>query len=313
MSKRITMIGSANIDFIMSLPHLPRKGESVTASSYMQTFGGKGANQAVAAKRSGADVNLIVSLGGDSLGKTLLEKYTGEGFNVDNVAVHNSTSCGTALIFFEPDGDNMLGYTMGANALLSEEQVARAEPAIASSALIMMQNEIPDAPMAKAIQLAQKNGVEVMLNFAPHRESELDLGDIDILVVNETEAAALLGSGEMIDEESAFDAALELAARGGHRLTIITLGANGSIVCEKGEASHIPAFKIDPKDATAAGDTYCGALATALMENMSTAKSALFASAAGALCAARIGAQPSIPSRKEIDAFLNEPEAEPNY
>ena len=310
MSRSITMLGSANIDFIMSLPHLPRKGESVVATGYMQTFGGKGANQAVAARRSGADVNLVVSLGGDSLGRALLEKYAGEGFNVDNVAVHPSASCGTALIFFEPDGDNMIGYTMGANALLSEEQVALAEPAIAGSALLMMQNEIPDAPMAKAIRLAKKNGVEVMLNFAPFRESELDIRSVDILVVNETEAASLLESGE-IDLESAMDATLELADDGGHRLTIITLGANGSIVCENGEAYHIPAFRIDPKDVTAAGDSYCGALATALMENMSTPKAALFASAAGALSASRIGAQPSIPSRKEIEAFLNEPEPEP--
>lgn len=304
MAHRITMIGSANVDFIMSLPHLPAVGESLTADSFTQTFGGKGSNQAIAAKRSGSDVSLIVSIGGDSLGKTLLENYRKMGFDTTNVAVHEDTSCGTCLIFFDKNGDNMLAFTRLANDLLSVEQVEKAEETIAASKILMMQMEIPEAPMVKAIELAKKHGVEVMMNYAPYMKASILRveGNVDILVVNENEASQMLGDFPVENLESAM-AAAEKLAKDGYRLTIVTLGANGSVVCEKGATTHFPPFKVDAKDATAAGDTYCGCFATALCEGMSTADAARFASAAGALCASRVGAQPSIPTRDEIDAF----------
>lgn len=304
MGKRIAMVGSANVDFIMSLPRLPQRGETITADEYRQSFGGKGSNQAVAALRAGGDVRLVVSIGADALGQRLLENYKADGFDVANVVTHDDAPCGTALIFFDPAGDNMLGYTMGANALLSVEQVAKAEAAIAESAIVMMQMEIPDAPMKKVLELAKKHGFEVMLNYAPYRKSGLNLSDAAIFVVNETEAGGILGI-TVDGEESARAAVAKLAERG-HRLAVITLGAAGSVIAEKGEVFHVPSFKIDPKDATAAGDSYCGALATALVEGKPTREAAVFASAAGAICASRVGAQPSIPTRSEIDAFLKE-------
>lgn len=304
MGKRITMVGSANVDFIMSLPHLPQRGETVTSNDYKQTFGGKGSNQAVAARRAGAEVSLVLAIGGDALGTKLLENYKADGFDITNVAVRDDAPCGTALIFFDPAGDNMLGYTMGANAKLSPEQVAKAEPAVAESAIVMMQMEIPDAPMRAAIELAKKHKADVMLNYAPCRESSLDLAGVDILVVNESEAGSLIGAN-VDGVESARAAVAKLAARG-HRLTIITLGANGSVVNDGGQIFHVPSFKIDAKDATAAGDSYCGALAAALVEGKDIRSATVFAAAAGAICASRVGAQPSIPTRKEIDAFLKE-------
>lgn len=302
MGKRITMVGSANVDFIMSLPRLPQRGESVTADEYRQTFGGKGSNQAVAALRAGGDVSLVASIGGDAMGQRLLQNYRDDGFDVANVRQHDGAPCGTALIFFDPAGENMLGYTMGANALLSPEQVAGAESAIAGSAIVMMQMEIPDEPMRKAIELAKKHGAEIMLNYAPFRPSTLALSDVGILIVNETEAGGLLDM-KVDDDGSARRAAAELAGRG-HRLAVVTLGAAGSMIADKDGVFHAPAFKIAAKDATAAGDSYCGAFAAALVEGKPVREAAAFASAAGAICASRIGAQPSIPTRREIDDFL---------
>lgn len=305
MAKRITMVGSANVDFIMGLPHLPHRGESVVADTYTQTFGGKGSNQAIASLRSGGEVSLVVSIGGDALGSQLLDNYKKDGFDVSNIAVHQDMPCGTALILYDPQGDNMLGVTMGANARLSPEQVLKAEAVIADSAIIMMQMEVPDEPMIKTLELAKKHGVEVMLNYAPYRKSTVNLADVGIFVVNETEAGALLGM-DIDGEESARVAVKKLAEQNGHRLAIVTLGANGSIIWENNEVLHVPSFKVVAKDATAAGDSYCGALATALCEGKTIREAAVFASAAGAICASRVGAQPSIPNRAEIDAFLNE-------
>ncbi len=306
MGKRITMLGSANVDFILSVPHLPARGESITGDNLKQTFGGKGSNQAVAARRCGADVNLMVGIGGDSLGQTLLENYKKDGFDVSNLSIHNDVPCGTALIFFDQAGDNMLGYALGANAKVSVEQVNKAEPAIADSAILMMQMEIPDEPMLRAIELAKKHGVRVMLNYAPYRETAVKLKDVDILVANEVEAGGLLGGFKVDGEATAREAVKKLAAANGHDLIIITLGANGSVLMQNGEIIYSPPFKIEAKDATAAGDSYCGALAYALVEKYPLAEAARFASAAGAICASRIGAQPSIPTKKEIDAFLVE-------
>ena len=303
MSGRITVIGSANVDFIMQLPHLPRRGESVTGGPFSQTFGGKGSNQAIAARRAGGDVSAVLSLGSDPFGRTLLDIYRCEGIDVSRVVAHDGIPCGTALIFIDADGENCLGFTMGANGRLSVEQVEQSEELIAESKIVMMQMEIPDAPMHRAIELARRHGAEIMLNYAPHRRSDIKLdGDIAILAVNETEAGHILGR-ETNDPAAAKEAVRALAGNG-HRLVILTMGANGSVVGENGTVTHYPAFRIEAEDATAAGDSYCGALAVALSEGKSTEDAVRFASAAGAVCASRVGAQPSIPTRADIEAFL---------
>ncbi|MDR1613066.1 MAG: ribokinase [Planctomycetota bacterium] len=303
MPKRITMIGSANVDFIMQLPHLPRRGESVTGGPFSQTFGGKGSNQALAARRAGGEVSVVAAIGGDANGRTLLETYRREGLDTSQVAVHEDLPCGTAMIFVDRAGENCIGFTFGANERLSVEQVEKAEAAIAESRVVMLQLEVPDEPMRRAIRLAKRHGAEIMLNYAPIRKTAIQLDrDISILVVNETEAGELLGTGvDTLDQ--AIEACGKLAGNG-HRLTIVTLGANGSVVCENGRPRHCPAFAVEAKDATAAGDSYCGALAAAIAEGRETADAVRFASAAGALCASRLGAQPSIPARADIEEFM---------
>ncbi|MDR0363208.1 MAG: ribokinase [Planctomycetota bacterium] len=305
MPNRITMIGSANVDFILQLPHLPKPGESVTGGPFSQAFGGKGSNQSFAAKRAGGEVSVVVSIGGDSLGKTLLEAYRAEGMDTSHIVLHDDLPCGTALIFIDQNGENCIGFTFGANARMSPEQVDKAESVIAESRIVMMQMEIPDDAMHRAIQLAKKHGVEIMLNYAPYRKSTIQLDqDVSILVVNETEAGQLLDTEvESLDQAKA---ASKRLSDNGHRLTIVTLGANGSLVCENGTVRHFPSFKVKALDATAAGDTYCGALAVGITEGMNVEEAVRFASAAGALCASRLGAQPSIPTRGDIEAFMRE-------
>jgi ribokinase len=303
MSGRITVVGSANVDFVMRLPHLPAKGESVTGGPFVQAFGGKGSNQALAARRSGGGVAAVFALGGDGYGGRLLEIYREEGLDTSRVTVHPGHSCGTGIILVDANGDNCIATALGANELLSAELVDAAEDLIGGSAIVMLQMESPDAAIRRAIDLAAKHGVEVMLNFAPARPSAVVLdASVTYLVVNETEAEGLTGIA--VDTIAGADAAARKLAGNGHRTIIVPLGANGCLAFETGAASHYPAFAVEAIDATAAGDSFCGALAAAMAEGFPFAEAVRFASAAGAICASRMGAMPSIPVREDILGFL---------
>lgn len=305
MSKSITLVGSANVDFVMKMPRLPVKGETVSGGEFGQAFGGKGSNQALAARRSGGAVNMVASLGDDSFGKQFLELYRSEGINTENVTLHDGISCGTAIIQVDRDGNNTIAIAAGANGLLSPGQVDAAEKAIASSAIVMLQMEVPDDATIRCIELAARHNVDVMLNYAPCRQSSLMLSDkVTILVVNETEASEL--SGLPVNSIPEAESAARKLAENGHRLVVVTLGAAGSLVLENDAVTHFPAFTINAVDATAAGDSYCGALATAFAEGKPLGDAVRFATAAGALSASRFGAVPSIPTRQEIDGFLNQ-------
>ena len=305
MSGRITVIGSANVDYIIQLPRLPQKGESVSGGPFSQAFGGKGSNQAMAAWRAGADVSAVFNLGGDANARELLETYQGEGLDVTQVAINPGAVCGVGIILVDVNGDNAIATYPGANAGLSAERIANAEDSIAGSALIMLQMEIPDEAIEKAIETAVRHGIGVMLNFAPARPSSICLDSrVSILVVNETEAETLSGLPATTPETAA--KAAEKLAENGHRQVIVTLGAKGVVLREDGRTLHVPAFAVAAVDATAAGDAFCGALAAALVEGRSMPEALTFASAAGALCAGRMGALPSLPRRGEIEAFLAE-------
>ncbi|MCC8180116.1 MAG: ribokinase [Planctomycetes bacterium] len=305
MRAKIAMIGSANIDFIVQLPHLPVKGETVSGCPFNQAFGGKGSNQAVAARRAGGEVAVVVSVGGDTLGADYLEMFRLEGIDISHSARQEGVACGVALIQVDKNGDNTIAIAPGANELLSPAQVVASEPAIASANLVMLQMEIPDESIEKAIQVAADNGVEVMLNCAPCRPTSITRDHrIGILVVNETEAEGLTGVA-VNSPADAEVAAGKLQQSGGHRLVIITMGANGCVTLEDGSYIHHQSYKIDAVDATAAGDAFCGALAVSLAEGASLNDAIRFASAAGALTASRMGAAPSIPTRLEIDEFLS--------
>jgi ribokinase len=304
MEKRITVIGSSNVDMIMKLERLPAVGETVTEGEFLQTYGGKGANQAVAAARAGGRVAFVTGLGDDPFGQNVLKNFRQDGLETDRIVIASGVPTGTALVMFDRRGDNYLAVAPGANYALEPAHMDACADLIAQSAMLVMQMEIPVPTIVRALELASGRGVPVLFNFAPMKTRELPVsGQMTGLVVNEVEAAALTGLS-VGDAKQAKTAAQALLAQG-PEFVILTLGAEGAHVASRALRQQIPAFPVTPVDTTAAGDVFCGALAVALVEGTPLLDAVRFASAASALSVTRVGAQPSIPRRDEIDAFLN--------
>jgi len=300
MSKRVLVIGSCNIDFIMQVDHLPAPGETVTEGKFTQTFGGKGANQAVAAARAGVTTAFITGIGDDPFGPKVRENLIAEGIDIGNAVTATDTPCGCALITIDKTAENCIAVAPGANDAVTSAHIDGCEQAIADAALVLLQMEIPPATNARVLEIAGRHRTPVLLNYAPTRGVPLALSDaIAGLIVNETEAAALLGDVSVAAE----DAVKRLADRG-PGFVILTLGEAGAIVYVDGKATTVSAFKVEPVDTTAAGDTFCGALAAAIVEGKSLTDAARFASAAAALACSQLGAQPSVPHRDAIDALM---------
>jgi len=303
----ISVIGSANVDLIMKMDRLPRVGESVPDALFVQTFGGKGANQAVAAARVGVGVLFVGCVGDDIYGVSDIENLRRDGIDVSYTFVEPGVASGVALIMIGPSGENYLGVAPGANYHLLPGHIDRAWEAIARSSMVMLQAEVPLETVAYAIERAAAAGIEIMFNVAPARKPEgIALGKIAYLVVNETEASLLTGL-PVEDEAQAWQAVDALWERG-PRTVILTMGAHGCLVCGLGLRQRLPAFKVQAVDTTAAGDVFCGALAASLVEGRPLLQSLQFASAASALAVTRLGAQPSIPNRFEIEQFLSHAE-----
>ena len=308
MPAKITVIGSANIDYVIQLPSLPRVGETVTGGRFTQTFGGKGANQAVAAARAGGEVTLVAALGNDAAAEAYRQSLADDGLNIEYVTVEPDLPGGAALIMVDDNGDNYLAVAPGANERVTPRRVREAEPAIAGCDWVVLQQEIPAAANREVLRLAAHHSRHVMLNYAPAHNRELVPDDkIDTLVVNEHEAGALLEERVVPAEHSRCDEQAEaLRKRGGHRLVVITLGESGVSYRDADGGGHVPAFKAEAVDTTAAGDTFCGCLAVALGEDQPVVEAIRFAAAAAALAVSQVGAQPSIPQRSEILAMLTQ-------
>ncbi len=303
MQNKIVVIGSSNVDMIMKMDHLPARGETVTNAEYMQVFGGKGANQAVGAARSGGDVAFVSCAGDDVFAPLMVENFRKDGINTEYVFHETGIASGTALIMIGDRGDNYLSVAPGANYRLTPEYLDTCEPLIKKAEIILLQFEILPDTLAYALKKAKENRIPVIWNFAPARSIDLRLlRGLEILVVNEVESAFLTGM-ELNTDEDIVKAAYDLQDKG-VKSVIITLGSRGSYVLSDEFTGKIPAFKMDAVDTTAAGDVYCGALATALTEKKSLKDSVTFASAASAISVTRMGAQPSAPIKKEIENFL---------
>ncbi len=301
---RITIIGSANTDFIMKVPHLPALGETVTDGEFMQTFGGKGANQAVAAARAGGNVGFIGGLGTDAFGQQIRANLEAERIDTTQI-VASDMPTGSALIMFDHQGDNYISVAPGANYALTPEHIEACADTIRKSAMIIMQMEISVPTIRRVLEIAEEAETPVLFNFAPVRTLELPVSSaMTYLVVNELEAESLTGL-TVRDTTQAEIAALKLLEKGSQSV-IITLGTQGSVAVSHKERFHIPAFAVTPVDTTAAGDVFCGALAAELITGKSSdlADAVLFATAAASLSVTRMGAQPSIPTRAEVEAFL---------
>lgn len=305
MAQRITIIGSSNVDFTMKMDHLPAVGETVPDADFMQTFGGKGANQAVAAARAGGTVTFVNCVGDDPYAQQMVRNFEAEGIDTQRVFKETGVASGAALIMVGESGANYISISPGANYRLTPERIEEVRPVIAESNWVLLQYEIARPTVERALQVAAEESTPVIFNFAPAREFLVKhLARVHTLVVNENEAATLADMQVTTTDEarSAAGALLEH----GPEVVIVTLGASGSLVARKGDTSLVPAFPVEAVDTTAAGDTYCGCLAVAVAQGRELEDAVRFASAGAALSVQKVGAQPSTPQRAEIDAFLSE-------
>jgi ribokinase len=305
MKNKIVVIGSSNVDLLMKMDHLPEKGETVTDAVFMQVYGGKGANQAVAAARAGGNVAFVNCVGEDAYTPQMVKNYQNDGIDTSFVFHEKGLASGHALIMIGGHGMNYLSVAPGANYKLTSQKIDEALPVLEEAAMIVMQYEIQEETIKYVIDLANRKNIPVLWNCAPARSFDLSyIPKINILVLNEVEAG-FLAEMPVENEADAEKAAQKLVDRGVEKV-IITLGSQGAFVVTKTEKVSVPAFKVEAVDTTAAGDTFCGAFAVALVEGKSLKEALQFASAAAAISVTRMGAQPSAPTRKEIDAFLKE-------
>ena len=301
--KKILVIGSSNTDLITNVERFPNAGETISGKSFMQAMGGKGANQAVAAKRLGGDVMFVTCLGNDANGRNTLSYFQGEGLDVSNALVVDYAPTGTAVILVNDEGENCIVVTPGANHELLPLHIEGLESEISKAAMIVLQMEIPFETVEKVADIAAKHKIPVLLNVAPAREIGIELlRKIEILVVNETEIELVSGQSiEELGEEGVIDKLISIGAR----TVILTLGKRGCIVKNAALTKHVPAFDVNAVDTTAAGDTFCGALVAGLSKGRDLVEAARFATAASAICVTRMGAQPSIPTEDEVAKLLS--------
>ncbi|RTN94670.1 ribokinase [Enterobacter sp. WCHEn090032] len=301
----LVVLGSINADHILNLESFPTPGETVTGNQYQVAFGGKGANQAVAAGRSGANIAFIACTGDDDTGERVRKQLAGDNIDIAPVSVVAGESTGVALIFVNAEGENVIGIHAGANAALTTERVEAQRERVANAEALLMQLESPVESVLAAAKIAHENQTTVVLNPAPARVlSDELLALVDIITPNETEAEKLTGIRVENDDDAA------RAARALHDkgigTVIITLGSRGVWASVNGEGRRVPGFKVKAIDTIAAGDTFNGALVTALLEGKNLDDAIRFAHAAAAIAVTRKGAQPSVPWRKEIDEILSQ-------
>jgi ribokinase len=302
--KRIVVIGSSNVDLIMKMDHLPQMGETVTDAEFMQVYGGKGANQAVAAARAGGQVTFVNCVGEDAYTPQMICNFEKDGIDTQFIFKEKGIPSGHALVMIGDHGNNYLSVAPGANYKLSPEKIDAASYAINEASIIIMQYEIPEETIKYVIELANKRKIPLLFNFAPARKFEFSyIPKVNILVLNEVEAE-FLTQMPVKNQSDAENAALILINKGVEKV-IITLGEKGAIAQTKEEKLNVPSFSVHALDTTAAGDTFCGSFAVAFVEGKSLKDSLTFASAASALSVTRIGAQQSIPYRSEIDKLYN--------
>jgi ribokinase len=301
MSATIVVVGSLNMDLIMRMDRAPAGGETLPGRDFATLPGGKGANQAVACARMGARVAMVGRVGADANGEVLLSVLAADGIDVSEGYALPATHTGVAMIWVEESGQNRIALAAGANGLMDAAGVERAAALIEAATMLIVQLEVPMATVEAAVAHAHRAGVTVLMNAAPAAALPASLWpQIDILVVNESEAA-VLSDIAVVDPASAATAGVNLRERGPDRV-LVTLGAQGVVVVDASGTRHAPAHPVQAVDTTAAGDTFIGALATALCEGQTLDDAVALGQAASALCVTRRGAQASIPYRHELAA-----------
>jgi len=302
---KLVVLGSINADHILNLEQFPRPGETLLGTGYKVAFGGKGANQAVAAGRSGADIAFIACVGADDTGERVRKQLASDNIDTQAIEAITDNTTGVALIFVNGEGENCIGINAGANAALTTEYLERYQQQIIDADALLMQLESPIEAVTAAAKLAHQHQTQVILNPAPATDlSDELLGLVDIITPNETEAQRLTGIAVGNDDDAA--RAAQVLHDKGIKTVLITLGSRGVWLSEQGKGKVVPGFRVKAVDTIAAGDTFNGALVTALLEGKAMDDAVVFAHAAAAIAVTRHGAQPSVPWRKEIDAFLAE-------
>jgi len=300
----IVFVGSLNMDLVVRVPHMPEPGETVLGVDFQQIPGGKGANQAVGAARMGAKVTMIGRVGSDDFGRELTENLSREGIDISNVTVDENEPSGIAMITVDKEGQNSIVVASGANMALTPEEIRSAWQNIKNIDLVVMPLEIPLDCIEETVRLAVHDKVKVVLNPAPAQmlSNEL-LKNVDVLVPNENETTLLTGlSIESIAE--AETAAKKLLDRGS-KAVVLTLGSRGALLVRNEMLPEkVAPFEVEVVDTTAAGDAFVAALSVGISDQLPLEEAVYQANAAGALAVTRMGAQPSMPTQREVQKFL---------
>ncbi len=296
---KIVVIGSSNTDMIVKAKQLPVPGETILGEDFLINPGGKGANQAIAAKRLGGDVTFITKVGNDLFGMQAYEIYCSEYINTGYVFKDLDNPSGVALISVDSMGENCIIVAGGSNMCLSPEDIDKAEQAIKECDLVLMQLEIPLETVEYAVDMAYHHGKKIILNPAPATSLSNDLlKKLYAILPNKIEAQMLSGI-QVTDEETAYKASHAISEKGIDNV-VITLGKAGAFVKEDGNYRMIPAKEVETIDTTGAGDVFCGAISVYLSEGYSLMDSVAFANMAASISVTRIGAQSAIPFRREV-------------
>ncbi len=298
---RIAVVGSANIDLTTFTNQFPKPGETIFGQKFDLGFGGKGANQAVAARLCGAEVFMVARVGSDLFGPATIENFRKQGIDATHVKQVEGLSSGVAPIFVEPNGQNRILVVKGANDALQPADVDAAAETLKSADCIVLQFEIPVATVYYTIEFARKHGIRCILNPAPAHPVDLGaLKDLDYFVPNETEAETITGS-PVKNAEDAKRCAEKLVA-GGIRRVIITLGANGSLLSSRDGSEHLPPFAVNTVDSTGAGDAFIGSFAVFLGEGVPENEAVRRANLYAGLSTTGVGTQKSFYDRDRFDA-----------
>ena len=298
----IVVIGSLNMDLSVNVPRIPVPGETISGGGLVTSAGGKGANQAAACAKLGCKVAMVGCVGQDDFGRRMKNGLSSMDVDVTHVKEEASAPSGTAIILVDAKGENCIVLSAGANQLVSIDTIT--SDLIKQAKILLLQLEIAPEIVYKAIDIAHSAGIPVLLNPAPAIPLRQEIyAKINYLIPNETEASLLTGVN-VTDIPSAQKAAQILLDRG-TKTVIITLGADGAFLATDQLKVHVPALKIDAVDTTAAGDAFIGGFASALVKGENIQSALKIGSAAGALAVTKAGAQTSLPTRQELEGFLN--------
>lgn len=304
MSSTIIVAGGVNMDLVARANRMPKEGETLIGSDFTMVPGGKGANQAVAAARLGSNTHFVGRVGGDVFGGRLRENLGSCGVNTDHVLADEGPS-GIAMIIVDETGQNSIVVVLGANGKCRPDDLHRARELFSAADFLLVQLEIPLETVDAALDMARAAGVRSVLDAGPPRKLPLELiRKADVVSPNETETAALTGM-EVTDPATAREAAKKLLDDGVETV-VLKLGEQGSFVATRDLEEHVPAYRVDAVDTTAAGDAFTAALAVAMADGDDLVGAARFANAAGAVAVTRFGAQPSMPTRDEVSEFIAE-------